>query len=925
MRRWLQAPREFRPDTRMPHFYNLSNNHPDVLPADQKKFPDAEIHSIAYYLFRESADYVQGKDRYLLSNRRKKDELEEKQKNNLISDQEKIELEEVKRRLEYAKPPVPIQERILTGDGQIVKLPSAPQGDKEKKDQLWRGRKLFTEKGCLACHSHAGTTVAMAGAAPADNLPKVTSVAQFAPKLSQLAAKINPENGDPDAKRRWLVQWILNPNIHFPRTRMPYTHLSVEQAADVAAWLLDQQPTTRGAADPEIPSEDTLEKLAQIHLQKSLGEIVANEVLQHKGLSDDQAKHFREQGSDADELRLAPGGDAWPDKLKWYIGRKAITALGCFGCHDIPGFELAKPIGTPLNDWGKKDPERLAFEDVVAYVKAHNNVVPQRTDSRDPSKPAVDWRGKAENGQQKGPYEQYFFDALEHHQREGFLHQKLMEPRSYDYHRVRKWEDRLRMPQFGFSRTAVPSSASEEEKAQAEKEEAEAREDVMTFILGLIAEPIPLKYVYSPAPERLAEAKGIHVLDKFNCAGCHQLRPGRYEFKANTPKVLASLESAYNLDRSSSKSDDPFPGHNAWTGQASANPDRIALHGLPVTQEKESMVVKLNQAVRFTKKKTEDSDLAAGTYDISAAVRVEELPMEDLLSRTEPHGGRFVELMVPYLVERKAANLDDDSKARSGLPPPLVREGEKVQPSWLFQFLRNPQPIRPQRTRDAKGTEDGVVILRMPRFNMSDDDAMTLVNYFAAVDRRENPGIQLNAPYLAVPQRDEEYLAALSAEYVARLGKEETDKRLEKLKELVDKEPKTPGGPPSRSDLERHLYSTDAYRLLANYELCLNCHQVGSLEPKTLLGPSLMLSPERLRPDWTQRWIASPQRLLIYPAGNHTMPQNFPRDNPQQYQDKFMGDSLQKATAVRDILMILPRVVDLPGNRTFRPSLEGVK
>ena len=46
-----------------------------------------------------------------------------------------------------------------------------------------------------------------------------------------------------------------------------------------------------------------------------------------------------------------------------------LGRLGCFGCHDIKGFEDAKPIGTPLNDWGKKDAERLAFEHITEYVE----------------------------------------------------------------------------------------------------------------------------------------------------------------------------------------------------------------------------------------------------------------------------------------------------------------------------------------------------------------------------------------------------------------------------------------------------------------------------------------------------------------------------------------------------------------------------
>src|SRR5262249_5200282 len=151
---------------------------------------------------------------------------------------------------------------------------------------------------------------------------------------------------------------------------------------------------------------------------------------------------IREKSPDADELKL-PIGKVNEDTLQWYIGRKAITRLGCFGCHDIPGFEPAKPIGTALNDWGRKDPERMAFEDADVFVRDHFHIAELRDDPKDPSKPARSWTTK--DG--RPPYEKLFYEALEHHQREGFLHLKLQEPRSFDYHRQRTWDDRLRMPQ----------------------------------------------------------------------------------------------------------------------------------------------------------------------------------------------------------------------------------------------------------------------------------------------------------------------------------------------------------------------------------------------------------------------------------------------------------------------------------------------
>ena len=95
----------------------------------------------------------------------------------------------------------------------------------------------------MACHSHRGTADSAQG-------PVVRGDADFAPELSRLAAKLKPAVGKNTA-RRWLVQWIINPNVHHPRTRMPVTHLSVDQANDVAAWLLAQPVRDWDGKDPK--------------------------------------------------------------------------------------------------------------------------------------------------------------------------------------------------------------------------------------------------------------------------------------------------------------------------------------------------------------------------------------------------------------------------------------------------------------------------------------------------------------------------------------------------------------------------------------------------------------------------------------------------------------------------------------------------
>jgi mono/diheme cytochrome c family protein len=968
-RKWIQSPRTFRPSTKMPHFYGLSNNSPEFLPDDQKDFPNTEIAAIAYYLFHESEDYLNvkmvngqphGQDKYRRALEQRRDELEEKKRSKVASEKELKQLEELVRRLELDKPPMPISMQIVDVEGNVISLPAPAKDEAARKKQIQHGRQLFSERGCLACHSHQATTQ------PGDGIPAVASEADFGPDLSRLAAKIDPERFDPklgkeEAKRRWLIQWILNPHVHSARTRMPYTHLTPEEAADVGAWLLNQKVEGWDQPDLPEPSSEALANLARVYLLKAPGitrldvdEILEKEGKARKGLSAERVKPLP---LDADEHELA--GPLTDQKLMWYIGRKAITRLGCYGCHEIPGFATAKPIGTPLNDWGKKDPERLAFEDIVAYVENHYHAVDRMQDENGhgPS---------AEDG--KPPYEQFFIDALHHHTREGFLHQKLVEPRSYDYDRIRTWDDRLRMPQFKFAHGHIkPLPGETQEQAEA-RAEAEAREAVMTFILGLVAEPIPSQFVYDPPPDRLAEVKGRQILEKFNCIGCHQIRSGVFEIRKNDDETEAGkdltrrLNDAYDAAAASnlSKSDHRFPEHNAWTGQPSPHPDRLILHGLPSPPPEEGidLYVRLTDALRFTStgqdQKKEEKDIPAGEYV--------PLSNKDILARAEPFGGEFANLIVRsrYLTQRDAQSYPtkpngESPESRQALPPPLLREGEKVQPAWLARFLRNPTKIRP------------VTILRMPRFNMSEDEAMELVNYFAAADKIQNPGIGLTYPYLPPAQQQEEgFWHKEARSYLSRLQKDKKEAgRLQEMKPLWDllyaeklaqaeaalkaakdaearetDKDKKKAAADRRKEAEKAVavlkdhaafeksqqqlwadqeaYAADAYRLLANYNRCLNCHQVGPQSPTQPIGPPLELAPERLRPDWTLRWIASPQRLLIYPDGLHAMPTNFKSNDPAW--PEFDGSMLQQATAVRDVLINYLKVADMPVNRSYRST-----
>ena len=791
----------------------------------------------------------------------------------------KKDLEPLREQLEKIGRIVPISKQIVDAQGDVV-MGALPEADmKDLSKHLTAGRRVFSEKGCLACHVHDG--VRQKGA---DGVPAVSDeAATFAPDLSRVAAKIAPQMGGAKARRRWVVQWVLNPNIYHPRTRMPIMHLSVQQACDVADWLLSQQVDPKAIpdwpADPEQPTPETLVALARVYLLKAPGMTAAkvNEVLPADAGGLDKvhgysAEDLKYATYDADERILQ--GKITRDKLEWYIGRKSINRLGCYGCHDVPGFETAKPVGTPLNDWGAKDPERLAFEDADAYVRRTHNIVENRDAADNPHQPAADWH--TVDG--KTPYESFFYNALAHHNRQGFLNEKLNEPRSYDYNRIRDWNDRLRMPQFRFARTRRRAGEAEEAyKNRQEFEEAKAREAVMTFILGLVAEPIPLSYEANPTPDRLAEAKGRKLLDKYNCIGCHQVRPGVYDFKP-TKGTLDALEHVYqSYTANQAKKDHAFPGHNAWTGLASPWPDRLTMYGTqPRVEEDENanrdlLNLRLTQALRFTNNDKIVRDIPAGVTG--------KIVPEDVIGQAPPYGGAFADYLIPYLAQSNGTLFGGKpDEARAVLPPPLQREGERVQPKWLYQFLLNPGTVRPQEKMK----------LRMPKFNMSNEDAMTLVNYFGGVAQQTNPGAGITYPYLRIEQVDSKYWADRNKEYMERLkavgaadGKG-LDQRAKALLsdmkqgvqlhlDAVKAEAKTAMGAAEKTSMEAeikelqttidkwdkqikegkapdlvkewqspHAYADDAYRLItANPNICTKCHSIGARKIANPNGPGL--------------------------------------------------------------------------------------
>ncbi|HEY7575627.1 MAG TPA: c-type cytochrome, partial [Thermoanaerobaculia bacterium] len=172
-------------------------------------------------------------------------------------------------------------------------------------------------------------------------------------------------------------QWVRNPKSWNPDTKMPDLRLSHEEALDIAEYLATLKAPERFES-VALPKTElaTLERIALYF------EMATKTVFDAKA---DLAK----MDLQAKEV---------------YVGEKLIAHYGCFGCHDIPGFEDAKPIGTELTEEGSKAVHRLDF----GFVH-----VP--------------------------------------HTRQDWFRAKLDNTRLFDRDRARGWEEKLRMPLFHFS------------------------------------------------------------------------------------------------------------------------------------------------------------------------------------------------------------------------------------------------------------------------------------------------------------------------------------------------------------------------------------------------------------------------------------------------------------------------------------------
>lgn len=422
VRKWLANPVAVRPNTYMPRFWGLSNS------TDPDR--DAiEINAITEYLFT------------------------------------------VSKPAPFPEPPVP-------GDAA-------------------RGQELISQVGCLGCHVIDERVTDL-------KLPK-----ELKPFMDEWAYRRARSQGPQLAgvgsktTAGWLFAWLKDPKQYHPETKMPNLRLSDQEAVDLAVYLMTlRQPATETATLPDLKPH-RLDELTIEYLAVTLPRQEAEAKLHHLDdliepyfVDEDLATYYRDAGrmaretaqlaalrteyeetyddavqrqADQLEARLTQAktrleeakrrvaGLSADEKKNVYLGNQLINRYGCYACHNIHGFDSAKPIGTELSEWGSKPVNKLDF------------------------------------GLLSLPH-----DRIE------WLKQKLRDPRSYDKGRIgitRSAQELLKMPKFNLTDDQI--------------------DQVVTFVAGMTDEKLTYQEPRQLTPAEFHIERGRWLLKELNCVACH--------------------------------------------------------------------------------------------------------------------------------------------------------------------------------------------------------------------------------------------------------------------------------------------------------------------------------------------------------------------------------------------------------------------
>lgn len=700
-------------------------------------------------------------------------------------------------------------------------------------DTLNRGRDLFYERGCVGCHRYEGfdretdalsgtrqnttqlqdqilqnekqirqDTEASAQAADDNEAKKLLAHAEsLRVSNSLLAARIDQAN----LQSKYLMQdqKKIGPNLKDVKLKLRKEWIPV--------WLRDPQNFRPGTKMP------TFWRFAE-----STG---------NGGVPRDSDAENQIQAISAYLWQESFAGKA-PDQSRGNVtrGQELFETRGCLGCHAIG--DHTSPTGGAFAANLQRVGEKANFEYIVRWI--HN--------------PRERWAPYCPKEKRDLTAEDY----VKHGKR--FEFDTELNSRCPNDGAELQVQNMTVMPNFRLS-------------------EADTR-DIATYLFSLSSPPSYPDASFMDDPN--LKSQGAYLIKQYGCAGCHEIKGFEEEQRIGKELTVEGATPIERLDfalltHDAEKGHDPLKLHGEHSEKPWYNHKGFFEHKLAepsiYDQGKEKDP---KDKLRMPKPYLEPEWRTALTTFLLGSVGTEGSNVPRSLFY-EPEDQRRQDIQNGWWVIKKyncvgchEVQVGQDSalmkvpyyettEGKDLLPPRLTSEGARVDPNWLLRFLNDPSlsdqkapvaaispttaaanPAAASNSPSPSGTpangalaapkaqgeklkaqpgldRNGVrpyLKARMPTFNFSPNELQVLVRFFMALSGQQEPYIK-------------EQLQPLTEQ-----------------EKLVARQMFTSGTP------------------------CLKCHITGDpTHDAKAIAPNFLLAGERLKPDWTFRWLLDPAQI----------------------------------------------------------------
>jgi len=200
-------------------------------------------------------------------------------------------------------------------------------------------------------------------------------------------------------------------------------------------------------------------------------------------------------------------------------------------------------------------------------------------------------------------------------------------------------------------------------------------------------------------------------------------------------------------------------------------------------------------------------------------------------------------------------NAEDMSLVQSFSPPLLNTQGRKTQPQWLLKWFKDVTMVRPH------------LAARMPSFDYTDEEWNKIISYF-------------------------QYKDGQSLKY---------------------------------EDPHNFTMNSSSYKAgdrIAEMGACNNCHFYGEEKPKQAAltwAPNLVLTKERLRPEWLVEWFVNPQDVM---PGTKMPAPYIPTEEPAGSIREVWGRDVAKIST--DSTLLYKALIDWMWGMDGRSDVSGI-